>query len=179
MRNGFKKKKISILRQLIIFQAPTQLIRKLSEVQLEYIPETNRANWKDSPDLSQSRCVIKMHLRDECEWRIWEANISANPWKRACARAMLGFQVSANRMLSNQIEIESIEIGFPLIIGRSMVTSFSPGREHARLSSSRLYSDPRFTDTANRIGVKYDRIIELSSLSNRIRPQYYCRTKAA
>ncbi|KYN04786.1 hypothetical protein ALC62_04345 [Cyphomyrmex costatus] len=77
---------------------------------------------------------------------------------------MFGFQVSANRMLSNQIEIESIEIGFPLIIGRSMVTSFPPNREHARLSSSRLYSDPRFTDTANRIGAKYDRIIELSSL---------------
>ena len=92
---------------------------------------------------------------------------------------MLGFQVSANRMLSNQIEIESIEIEFPLIIGRSMVTSFPPGREHARLSSSQLYSDPRFTDTANRIGAKYDRIIELSSLSNRIKPQYYCRTKAA
>jgi len=84
---------------------------------------------------------------------------------------------SANRMLGNQIEIESIEIGFPLIIGRSTVTSFPPeSRACERPSSSRLHSDPRFTDTANGIGA-YDRIIELSSLSNRIKPQYYCRTR--
>ena len=36
MRNGFKKKDFSVLCQLVIFQAPWQLIRKLSEMQLEY-----------------------------------------------------------------------------------------------------------------------------------------------
>lgn len=46
-------------------------------------------------------------------------------------------------------------------------------RGSRRLNSTRICVS---WDTANRIGAKYDRIIELPSLSNRIKPRYYCRS---